>query len=110
MRQRAVIAIALCLRPALLVMDESTAALDMILQRELLSELGALQAQLGFAVLFISHDLPLTLALCQRVGVLHAGRLVEVASAERLSAAPAHPYTRSLMASFIDPRGGALGA
>ena len=104
MRQRAVIAIALALQPALLMLDESTAALDMIVQRELLLELAALQARLGFAVLFISHDLPLTLALCQRVGVLYAGRLVETGPAATLATAPLHPYTQGLMRSFVDPR------
>ena len=81
MRQRAVIAMALALRPALLILDEPTAALDVILQRDILAQILGLQASLGFAVLFISHDLALTLALCARVGVLHQGKLVETAPA-----------------------------
>jgi peptide/nickel transport system ATP-binding protein len=104
MRQRAVIAIALALRPALLILDESTAALDMLVQQQLLDQLSALQTQLGFAVLFISHDLPLTLSWCQRVGVLYAGRLVETATAAQLAVTPQHPYTQGLMRCFIDPR------
>jgi peptide/nickel transport system ATP-binding protein len=104
MRQRAVIAIALALRPALLILDESTAALDMVVQQQLLVQLLALQQALGFAVLFISHDLPLTLSLCQRVGVLYAGRLVETATAAQLSARPLHPYTQGLLRCFLDAR------
>ena len=91
MRQRVVIAMALALRPALLILDEPTAALDVVVQQQLLDQLPALQAQLGFAVLFISHDLPLTLSCAQRVGVLYAGRLVETASAAQLAATPAAP-------------------
>ena len=104
MRQRAVIAIALALRPGLLILDESTAALDVLVQQQLLDQLSALQAELGFAVLFISHDLPLTLSWCGRVGVLYAGRLVEIASAAQLAATPQHPYTQGLIRCFVDPR------
>jgi peptide/nickel transport system ATP-binding protein len=104
MRQRAVIAIALAPRPALVILDESTAALDVLVQQQLLDQLSALQAQLGFAVLFISHDLPLTLSWCGRVGVLYAGRLVETATAAQLAATPQHPYTQGLIRCFVDPR------
>jgi peptide/nickel transport system ATP-binding protein len=101
MRQRAVIALALALRPALLIMDEPTAALDVMRQREILAHILALQAKLGFSVLFISHDLALTLALCNRVGVLHRGALVETAPARALWENPQHPYTRELMGAFL---------
>jgi peptide/nickel transport system ATP-binding protein len=104
MRQRAVIAGALVLRPTLLVMDEPTAALDVVVQRELVTQLMALKRQLGFAVLFISHDLPLTLSLCDRVGVLYAGRLVETARADELRAGPLHPYSQGLLACHLDAR------
>jgi peptide/nickel transport system ATP-binding protein len=104
MRQRAVIAGALALRPALLVMDEPTAALDVLVQRDLITQLLARKAELGFAVLFISHDLPLTLSLCDRVGVLYAGRLVEIAAAGELRARPLHPYSQGLLACHLDAR------
>ena len=104
MRQRVVIAMALALGPALVVLDESTAALDVVLQQEILGQLAALKESLGFSVLFISHDLALTLGNPTRVGVLYAGRLVEVAPAASLRLAPAHPYTRALLACTLDPR------
>jgi peptide/nickel transport system ATP-binding protein len=104
MRQRVVIAMALALRPALVVLDESTAALDVVLQQEILGQLAALKHVLGFSVMFVSHDLALTLGNCTRVGVLYAGRLVEVAPAETLRVSPAHPYTRALLACSLDPR------
>jgi peptide/nickel transport system ATP-binding protein len=100
MRQRVVIAIALALDPPLLVMDEPTTALDVVVQREILAELARLQAQRAFSVLFITHDLPLLLELATRIGVMYAGRLVEVATAERIATSPRHPYTRGLISSF----------
>ncbi len=100
MRQRAVIALALALGPGLLILDEPTAALDVILAREILTHILKLQESLGFAVLFISHDLALTLAVCARVGVLHRGQLVETAPARSLSEGARHPYTRQLLAAF----------
>jgi peptide/nickel transport system ATP-binding protein len=100
MRQRAVIAMALAMRPGLLILDEPTAALDLILQREILAQILELQRTLGFAVLFISHDLALTFSLCARVGVLHRGKLVESGSPRALRETPRHPYTQELMGSF----------
>jgi peptide/nickel transport system ATP-binding protein len=100
MRQRVVIAMALALAPKLLVMDEPTTALDVVVQQEILAELVALQRELGFSVLFVSHDLPLMLDLCHRIGVLYAGRLVEVAESAELRRGAQHPYTRGLMSSF----------
>jgi ABC-type dipeptide/oligopeptide/nickel transport system ATPase component/ABC-type dipeptide/oligopeptide/nickel transport system permease subunit len=100
MRQRVGIALALALEPKLVVMDEPTTALDVVVQKELLQRVVELKDRLGFAVLFITHDLPLLLALADRVGILQAGKLVEVDTAERLRTDAKHPYTRLLLSSF----------
>ena len=104
MRQRAAIAIALGPGPALLVMDEATGGLDVILERQLCDRLQLLAQRLGLAILFISHDLPATLALAARAGVLYGGRLVETGPAAQLRQSPQHPYTRALLDCFLDPR------
>jgi ABC-type dipeptide/oligopeptide/nickel transport system ATPase component len=100
MRQRVGIALALALEPKLVVMDEPTTALDVVVQKELLQRVLELKQRLGFAVLFITHDLPLLLAISDRVGVLQGGRLVEVDTAQRLRTHAHHPYTRLLLSSF----------
>jgi len=100
MRQRVALALALALEPRLLVLDEPTTALDVVVQRQILERLVALQRQRGFAVLFITHDLPLLTSVATRIGILRDGRLVEVAATERLCRAPRHPYTRLLLSSF----------
>jgi ABC-type glutathione transport system ATPase component len=100
MRQRALVALALVLRPRLVILDEPTTALDVVVQKQMLEQLLALKRQLGFAILFISHDLPLLMSVADRVGVLHEGRLVEVGDPERLRAAPKDPYTRMLLSAF----------
>ncbi|KFA86869.1 dipeptide/oligopeptide/nickel ABC transporter permease/ATP-binding protein [Archangium violaceum] len=100
MRQRVGIALALALEPKLVVMDEPTTALDVVVQKELLQRMLELKERLGFAVLFITHDLPLLLAISHRVGVLQGGKLVEVDTSERLRAGARHPYTRLLLSSF----------
>jgi peptide/nickel transport system ATP-binding protein len=105
MRQRVVIAMALALRPSLIIMDEPTTALDVVVQREILAEIARLRRELGFAILFITHDLSLMLEMCTRIGVLYAGRLVECGPASTLLGAARHPYTRGLIASFPDVRG-----
>ena len=99
-RQRVALAIALALDPRLVILDEATTALDVVTQRELLDRLAELRATLGLTVLFITHDLPLLLARCDRVGVLYRGRLVDVAPAEHLPRVARHPYTRRLLAAF----------
>jgi peptide/nickel transport system ATP-binding protein len=100
MRQRASIAIALALRPKMIILDEPTTALDVVLQREILTEVRALQVELGFSILLISHDLSLMLEFCDQIGVMYAGKLVERASVEAMRTLPRHPYTLGLFQSF----------
>jgi len=100
MRQRVMIAMALSLGPQVVLMDEPTTALDVVVQREILDEIRALQARLGFAVLFITHDLSLLLDLADRIAVMYAGSVVEEAPAADLIACAAHPYTIGLLSSF----------
>jgi peptide/nickel transport system permease protein len=99
-RQRVALAIALALDPRLIILDEATTALDVVTQRDLLDRIAELRATLGLSVLFITHDLPLLLARCDRVGVLYRGRLVDVAPAAHLPRVARHPYTRRLLAAF----------
>ncbi|HEX7301890.1 dipeptide/oligopeptide/nickel ABC transporter permease/ATP-binding protein [Lentzea sp.] len=100
MRQRVVIAMALLLEPQVMIMDEPTTALDVLVQREILNEIKRLRDELGFAVVFITHDLPLLLELSDRIAVMRDGEVVEYADAEDLYLRPRHPYTRQLLASF----------
>ncbi|MGN6242350.1 MAG: ABC transporter ATP-binding protein [Motilibacteraceae bacterium] len=100
MRQRVMIALALALRPRLLIMDEPTTALDVVIQREILEELTDLRRRLGFSVLFITHDLSLLIEIADRIAVMYAGRLVEQAPATSLFHHPRHPYTYGLTRSF----------
>jgi peptide/nickel transport system ATP-binding protein len=96
MRQRIVIAICLALQPELIIMDEPTTALDVVVQREILEQVIDLQRSHGFSVLFITHDLHLMAQLCHRIGVMLKGELVEVGDVRQVSRAPAHEYTRKL--------------
>jgi peptide/nickel transport system ATP-binding protein len=100
MRQRVVIALALALKPELIVMDEPTTALDVVVQREILQEIDELKKELGFAVLFITHDLSLLVEFSERIAIMYAGEVVEQASAEAMFMQPRHPYTVGLMSSF----------
>ncbi|NOK60052.1 MAG: ABC transporter ATP-binding protein [Chloroflexi bacterium AL-W] len=100
MRQRAVIAIALALNPPLLIMDEPTTALDVVVQKEIMQEIDQLRAQLGFSILFITHDMSLMVELSDRIGIMYAGKIVELAAARELFDNPLHPYTQGLMSSF----------
>jgi peptide/nickel transport system ATP-binding protein len=100
MRQRVMIAMALALEPQVVIMDEPTTALDVVTHREILEELIGLRDRLGFAVLFITHDLSLLIEMADSIAVMYAGRLVERASAASLFHAPRHPYTRGLLNSF----------
>jgi peptide/nickel transport system ATP-binding protein len=105
MRQRATIAIALALHPELIIMDEPTTALDVVVQREILAEIAELRARLGFSVIFITHDLSLLLEIADRVAIMYAGRIVETATCAQLRCEPRHPYTRGLLQSFPNLRG-----
>ncbi len=105
MRQRIVIAIALALRPKLMIMDEPTTALDVVVQREILQQINDLQRELGFSVLFITHDLSLMAEFADRLGVMYAGQLVEVRPSQELLRQPIHPYSHGLTQSFPSIRG-----
>ncbi len=100
MRQRVMIAMALALEPRMVILDEPTTALDVVTQREILAELIALRERLGFAVLFITHDLSLLVEVTDSIAVMYAGRIVERAAANSLFRAPRHPYTLGLLSSF----------
>jgi oligopeptide/dipeptide ABC transporter ATP-binding protein len=100
MRQRAMVAMALALEPQVVVLDEPTTALDVVTQREIIEELMALRDRLGFAALFISHDLSLLVELADEIAVMYAGRIVERAPAASLFRAPRHPYTQRLLHCF----------
>ncbi len=108
MRQRVMIAIALACRPDLLIADEPTTALDVTVQAEIIDLMRELCAARGTAILMISHDLGLVANMCRQVGVMYAGRLVEMRNSNDLFRAPSHPYTKGLVASL--PRLGSRAA
>jgi peptide/nickel transport system ATP-binding protein len=100
MRQRAVIAIALALKPELIIMDEPTTALDVVVQKQILKEIQYLKKEFGFSILFITHDLSLLVEFSDRIGIMYAGELVEVGPSRQIFTNPLHPYTDKLMNSF----------
>lgn len=105
MKQRIGIAIALALNPKLIIMDEPTTALDVVIQREIIQEIYQLKEKFGFSVLFITHDLSLMVEFSDRIGVMYAGELIEVAASKKIIEAPSHPYTEGLGNSFPSIRG-----
>ncbi|MGB0592251.1 MAG: ABC transporter ATP-binding protein [Myxococcota bacterium] len=100
MRQRTGIALAMALNPPLIVMDEPTTALDVVVQKEILQDLLAQRTEHAFAMVFITHDLPLLLDLSDRLAILYAGEIVECAPSDALRHAPEHPYTRQLLEAY----------
>ncbi|HEV7263313.1 MAG TPA: ABC transporter ATP-binding protein [Falsiroseomonas sp.] len=103
MRQRALIAMAVACRPALLVADEPTTALDVTVQAQIMRLLAGLRQELGSAMLLITHDLGLVAEYCDRVYVMYAGQIVEHAEVRELFRSPQHPYTRALLAAALPP-------
>jgi len=100
MRQRAVIAMALSCDPDIIIADEPTTALDVIVQDQLLKQIREIQEQLNMAMIYISHDVAVIAEVSDRVGVMYAGHMVEMASTEAIFHHPIHPYTMGLMSSF----------
>ena len=100
MRQRAMIAMALLFTPQLVLMDEPTSALDVVAQRSLMTKIKDLQQTLGFAVIFVTHDMSLVNRYSDRVLVMYAGQIAEAARTEAMFARPLHPYTRGLINAF----------
>jgi peptide/nickel transport system ATP-binding protein len=100
MKQRACIAIAVSLSPGVIVADEPTSALDVVVQRQVMDTLARAQTELGAAVILVGHDMGLMAQFVDRLGVMYAGRLVEISPVRHVFTAPLHPYTRMLIASL----------
>ena len=105
MRQRVMIAMAMALEPDIVIMDEPTTALDVVMQRQILLEILSLRDRLDFSVIFITHDVSLLIELADRIAILYAGRIVEQGPAQELFRRPQHPYTYGLLHSFPSLRG-----
>lgn len=111
MKQRACIAIAICLRPKVIIADEPTSALDVVVQRQVMETLGRVQQELGAAVILVGHDMGLMAQFVDRLGIMYAGRLVEVAPIARMIINARHPYTRALIDALpsLEHRGALKG-
>jgi len=105
MRQRAVIAMAIALEPEIVILDEPTTALDVVTQQLVLEQIMELRAEIGFSLVFITHDLPLLLEWSDRIAVMYAGGFVEIGPQQQIAENPLHPYTRKLLGSFPSLRG-----
>ena len=99
MRQRVALGLALALEPPLLFLDEPTTALDVVVEREILQRILTLQAERGFAMIFITHDVSLLMEFATRIGVLYAGRMVELGPVQAFRDGGRHPYTQGLLAA-----------
>jgi peptide/nickel transport system ATP-binding protein len=100
MRQRAVIAMTMALDPKMIIMDEPTTALDVVVERDIMAELAQLKKKFGFTILIISHDLSLMGEISDRIGVMYGGRMTEISTSEKVIYDPKHPYTVGLINSF----------
>jgi peptide/nickel transport system ATP-binding protein len=100
MKQRAIIAMALACHPRLIIADEPTTALDVIVQHQILQKTKSLQKELHFGIIFISHDISIVAEVCDDIGIMYAGQLVELGPKEEVFGAPKHPYTNALFSSF----------
>jgi peptide/nickel transport system ATP-binding protein len=105
MRQRVCIALAMALEPSLVILDEPTTALDVIVEHSILKEIRRLQRMFNFSVLFITHNLARMLQFSDRVAIFYAAKLVEIGPSAELREAPKHPYTQGLLRSFPSVRG-----
>ncbi|WP_203581353.1 ABC transporter ATP-binding protein [Microbacterium hibisci] len=105
MRQRVMIAMALALDPQVMIMDEPTTALDVVVQRGIIREIMRLREKLGFAVIFITHDLPMLIEISDRIAVMLQGEIVELGTATQIYRDPQHEYTKKLLSSFPSLRG-----
>jgi peptide/nickel transport system ATP-binding protein len=106
MKQRAVIAMALACRPDLIIADEPTTALDVIVQAQILEEIKSIQQELNLGILFISHDISVVADVCDHIGVMYAGQLIEYGHRREVFESPGHPYTRELVGSHQALMGG----
>ena len=100
MKQRAVIAMAMACRPTLMIADEPTTALDVIVQDQILKEIKDLQDRFKISIIFISHDISIVSDVCDDIGVMYAGQLVEYGDRQEVFSSPAHPYTKALLSSY----------
>ncbi|MET0975850.1 MAG: ABC transporter ATP-binding protein [Leifsonia sp.] len=105
MRQRVMIAMALALDPQVLIMDEPTTALDVVMQRQIVEQIADLRERLGFSVIFITHDVSLLIEIADRIEIMYAGEIVEDAEALDIYHRPRHPYSSALLHSFPPLRG-----
>ncbi|MGW6932318.1 ABC transporter ATP-binding protein [Lentzea sp. NPDC054927] len=105
MRQRVMIAMALALEPEIVIMDEPTTALDVVVQRQILGQMMRLRETLGFSVVFITHDISLLVEFSDRIAIMYGGRVVEEAPASEIYRAAKHPYSQGLLGSFPALRG-----
>ena len=101
MRQRVIIAMALACNPSLIIADEPTTALDVIVQNQILSAIATFQREMNIGMIFISHDIAVVADVCSHIGVMHDGRLVEIGTRQEVLDCPGHPYTRMLLGSLV---------